>query len=139
MQRFWALLIDFLLLSAVFFPVTKLIKGVWIMTASDHLWSYGMLVTDPLCVAFLFVIICYFVLLEGLAGATAGKALVGLRVIRSEGGKPGFGRSLGRNLLRAVDALPVFNILGVMLIVKSEENARLGDRVAGTRVITGSS
>ena len=133
--RFAALLLDFLLLSAVFFPVTRWVKGVWLMMPSDHRWSIGWLVSDPLCVAFFVVIILYFCLLEGLAGATPGKWALGLQVIGSGGGRPGLGRGLARNFLRLVDGLPALNILGVVLIATSPEKARFGDRVAGTRVI----
>ncbi|MDD5426442.1 MAG: RDD family protein [candidate division Zixibacteria bacterium] len=134
-QRFLALIIDFLLLSMVFFPITRIVKGVWIMSSEDHRWDYGWLVTDPLCMVYLIVIVIYFVVLEGVLGATAGKGLMHLRVIRREGGYPGLKRALVRNLLRIVDALPAFNILGVILILLSTEKARFGDRVAGTRVL----
>ena len=133
--RFAALVLDFLLLSAVFFPVTRLVKGVWLMQPGDHRWISGWFVSDPLCVVFLAVIFLYFSLLEGLAGATFGKWMLGLRVVRPGGGRPGFGRGVVRNLLRLVDALPMLNILGVILIVTSQERARFGDRVAKTRVV----
>ncbi len=122
-RRCVALTADFLLLSLLFFPVTKLVKGVWVMTSANHLWGYGWLVTDPLCLAFLMVIVLYFVLLEGGFGATLGKKLLHLRVVRLDGSKSGLGPALVRNLLRAVDALPAFNILGVFLILKSNEPA----------------
>lgn len=134
-SRILALALDFLLLALVFFPVTRLVKGVWLMTSSEHLWSYGWFITDPLCLAFLGVIVLYFILLEGLWGATPGKRLLGLRVIDIAGNKPGLGRGLARNLMRAVDALPIFSILGMVLIATSTEHTRLGDRVAGTRVV----
>jgi len=133
--RFYALVIDFVLLSLVFFPVTKLVKGVWVMSSGEHAWSYGWFITDPLCLGFLAVILLYFILLEGLLGATAGKRLLGLRVVRFDGSPAGLDRAIARNLLRAVDALPAFNILGVILIVTSPEKARAGDRLAGTRVV----
>jgi uncharacterized RDD family membrane protein YckC len=132
--RFLALFIDFLLFCAVFFPVTRLVKGVWIMSAADHLWNDGLFITDPLCLAFLGVMVLYFILLEGLVGATLGKKIVGLRVRGVGGGKPGLVKSLIRNILRIVDGLPALNILGVILIITSEERARFGDRIAGTRV-----
>jgi len=134
-KRFAALLIDFLIFCALFFPVTRIIKGVWIMSASEHQWSYGWFITDPLCLIFLGIMVLYFILLEGLFGATIGKKLLGIRVIGSDGSKPGIWRSFLRNILRAVDSLPVLNILGVFLIVQSPEKARFGDRAAGTRVI----
>jgi len=60
---------------------------------------------------------------------------MGLRVIGTDGHLPGTWKSLLRNALRVVDSLPTLNILGVILIQRSEERARCGDRVAGTRVI----
>lgn len=133
--RFLALLCDGLIFCLLFFPVTRLAKGVWLMSRSDHLWGYGWLVTDPLCLTFLFVMFAYFVLLEGLAGVTLGKRLLGIRVIRTDGARPGLGRGLVRNLLRLIDGLPAFSLLGIYLILTSIERARLGDRAAGTRVV----
>jgi hypothetical protein len=54
-----------------------------------------------------------------------------LLVERAGGGVPG----LMKGLLRIVDGLPAFNILGIVLILTSAERARFGDRVADTRVI----
>lgn len=134
-RRFSALVLDFVVLSLVFFPVTRAVKGVWVMSPQDHAWGYGWFITDPLCLTYLAVIFLYFVLLEGAFGATLGKRLLSLCVVRPDGGSPGLVRALIRNLLRAVDALPAFNILGVILIATSPEKIRVGDRAAGTRVI----
>jgi len=134
-RRFLALVIDTLLFCAIFFPITRLIKGVWLMNAADHRWAYGWFITDPLCLAFLAIMFAYFVSLEGWAGKTLGKWAVGLRVVGVDGRTPGLGRGLARNLLRAVDTLPALNLLGVVLILCSPERARFGDRAAGTRVI----
>lgn len=133
--RFWALVVDGLLFCAVFFPVTRLLKGVWFMSAADHRWVSGLFITDPLCVAFLVVMLLYFVLLEAWAGATLGKWLLSIRVVDKGGGRPGLARSAIRNVLRLLDGLPAFNIVGVILIWRSSERARFGDRVAGTRVV----
>ncbi len=134
--RFWALFIDFLFLSLIFFPITQLVKGAWIMTSADHTWSYGWFVTDPLCLIFLITIFAYFVYTEGIHGATLGKKLLGLHVIGVDATTCGLKRAFIRNLLRIVDALPVLNIPGVVLIFNSPEKARFGDRVAGTRVVS---
>lgn len=135
LPRFIALFVDFLLFCAVFFPVTRLVKGSWLLSAADHRWNYGLFITDPLCIAFLVIMFLYFVFLEGLIGVTLGKWIAGLRVERLGGGKPGLIKGLLRNALRIVDGLPALNILGIFLILTSEERARYGDRVAGTRVI----
>lgn len=133
--RFLALVIDLALFTMFFLPITRLVKGVWIMGAADHRWAWGLFITDPLCLAFLAVMFLYFVVLEGLVGATLGKRLLGLRVIKEDGGKPGLPKSTARNLLRLVDGLPALNLVGVVLILRSAERARFGDRVAGTRVV----
>ncbi|MFP3897008.1 MAG: RDD family protein [Anaerolineales bacterium] len=134
-RRFWALVIDGLLFCTIFFPVTRVVKGVWLMSTTDHRWADGLFITDPLCLSFLALMVLYFVLLEGLSGATLGKWALGLRVMRTDGGKPGLVRSAARNLLRLIDGLPAFNIVGIVLILRSPEKARFGDRVASTRVI----
>ena len=113
--RFLALLVDFFLFCAVFFPVTRIIKGVWIMSATDHRWSYGLFITDPICIVFLVVMVLYFVVLEGQLGATLGKWIVGLRVEQTGGMKPGLIKGFVRNALRLVDGLPAFSILGIVL------------------------
>lgn len=133
--RFWALVIDMVALSAVFFPVTRIVKGVWLMQPTDHLWGYGWIVTDPLCLIFLAVIFVYFVVSEGMFSATIGKRIMGLRVTREDGKSISLGQAVTRNLLRFVDGLPALNIVGVVLIIRSPERARFGDRVAGTRVV----
>ena len=134
-ERFLALLIDGLLFCACFFPVTRIVKGVWLMSPQDHNWSRGWFISDPLCLTFLVCMGLYFVLLEGWLGATVGKWVLGLRVIGLDGGRAGLWKGMVRNVLRLVDGLPAFNLLGVILIQRSRERARFGDRIAGTRVI----
>jgi uncharacterized RDD family membrane protein YckC len=78
----------------------------------------------------------YDVAFEVLAGGrTLGKRWSGLRVIR-EGGQPiGFLASTTRNLLRIVDWLPSGYLIGIIAILVSGKNQRLGDIVAGTIVV----
>ena len=133
--RFAALAVDGLLFCIFFFPITRLVKGVWLMSPDDHRWTAGWFIFDPLCLVFLIVMFVYFAVLEGSCGATLGKWVLRLRVIQTGGGRPGIGRGLVRNILRLVDGLPALCILGIVLIVTSAERARFGDRVAGTRVI----
>ncbi len=133
--RALALVADGVLFILIFFPVTRLVKGVWLMKTSDHLWGYGWLITDPICITFLIVIALYFILLEGSVGTTLGKYLTGLRVVQPNGTKPGMKKAVIRNILRLIDGLPFMSLLGAVLILASPERTRLGDRVAGTRVI----
>ncbi len=133
--RIAALAVDLGVFCAVFFPITRLVKGTWLMTSSDHMWSYGWFITDPICLTFLGIIFVYFVVLEGTFGVTVGKRVVGIKVVDLSGGRPGLQKSFVRNILRLVDALPVMSILRAVLILPSLERTRVGDRVAKTRVV----
>jgi len=133
--RLAAIVVDVLFLSAMFFPTTRIVKGVWVMSSSDHRWAGGLFVTDPLCLVFLVVMFLYFVLFEGLVGATPGKRVLGLRVVRADGTTAGLTRAFLRNVLRVVDSLPALGVLAAILISTSPERARFGDRAAETRVI----
>src|SRR5262249_54977723 len=72
----------------------------------------------------------YFVVTEATLGATVGKLLVGLRVLRADGGRVGWGASLVRNALRLID-LSFAGLVGAALMWLSPWRQRLGDRVAG--------
>ena len=78
----------------------------------------------------------YDVLFEVLAsGRTPGKRLNGLRVVRSEGAPVGFLTSTVRNVLRLVDILPGSYLVGMVAILVTRRNQRLGDLAADTVVI----
>ena len=82
------------------------------------------------------IIWAYFILLEWLwNGQTLGKRAYGLRVISGDGSPAGFIAVFVRNLIRVVDFLPVFYGLGLLLIVLTPKNQRLGDLAAGTYVV----
>mgnify|MGYP006295734239 FL=1 len=130
-RRGVALILDFVFLSAFFFPVTYLYSGEWIMGPEEHLWGF----TDPLCILFLVIILAYFVLAEAYAGRTVGKRIVGIKVADAAGNTIGLKRSLARNLLRIIDGLPALYIVGAILIARSPHNQRFGDRVAHSYVV----
>lgn len=78
----------------------------------------------------------YPVLFEVLSqGATPGKKVMRLRVIRDNGAPVDWHASMIRNLLRAVDMLPLTYGVGLFAMLLSQDFKRLGDQVAGTLVI----
>ena len=68
-------------------------------------------------------------------GETPGKRMFGLRVLNDNGTPVGWGASLVRNLLRAVDFLPSFYCFGLVSMLVSRDFKRLGDLAAGTVVV----
>jgi uncharacterized RDD family membrane protein YckC len=84
-----------------------------------------------------FVVIWgYFAFFETIwQGQSPGKRWTGLRVIQ-EGGYPiGFSQAAIRNIVRIIDFLPLFYIIGAVVMLIDSRSRRLGDLVAGTIVV----
>lgn len=78
----------------------------------------------------------YFTLFEGLwNGQTPGKRSQRLRVVRADGHPAGWPQYVIRNLVRVVDFLPVYYMLGVLVMLITKRSQRLGDLAAGTIVV----
>lgn len=68
-------------------------------------------------------------------GQTLGKRVLRLRVIDVQGLSLHFSQIVVRNLLRFVDMLPMFYLLGGVVSVLNRHNQRLGDIAANTAVV----
>jgi len=88
-------------------------------------------------------ILAYFVISVGYSiamewywrGQTIGKRLLCLRVMDEQGLRLQFSQVVIRNLVRAVDSLPAFYMVGGMVCLISRQAQRLGDLAANTIVI----
>lgn len=80
--------------------------------------------------------LAYFIVPEALWGATPAKFMLGMRVVNeADGGKIDWVKSIVRNLVRIVDALPALYLVGFLVALYSPTNQRLGDQVAKTIVV----
>ncbi|HSF41282.1 MAG TPA: RDD family protein [Thermoanaerobaculia bacterium] len=104
---------------------------VWLI-----LWVLLFAERGPWAIALLLIV---FFLLEwgyfagqeiAMGGRTLGKKALKLRVLTAEGGTPGPGALLARNLVRSLDIL-----FGIPLLALDPLSRRLGDRLAGTIVV----
>lgn len=78
----------------------------------------------------------YFSLFEAFwNGQTPGKRLLKIRVIKDSGRQITLFEALARNLIRVIDMLPTFYLVGVVSMICNREQKRLGDLVAGTIVV----
>ena len=78
------------------------------------------------------------VLVQALTGASVGKLITGLRVVREDGNKAGPGWILLRWVLLFVDAFCCF-LPGAVMVFSTKGHRRLGDMAAGTYVVARSS
>jgi uncharacterized RDD family membrane protein YckC len=125
-SRFIAVLVDFAI------QILLLIALSIVLTTAG---SSGFAQAALSILGFL-VVFGYDVAFEVLnAGRTPGKMATGLRVLRRNGRPVDFVTSAVRNILRLVDFLPVFYVLGAVMIVVSRLHQRLGDLAAGTIVV----
>jgi len=125
--RFVATLIDTAILLPVFYALAAVTGGT---TAG------GFELTGVPFIIGLAIGIGYYVAFEALRGATVGKMVVGLRVVKADGSAIGWPESAIRNVLRIIDGL-FFYLIAAIFVWTSEKRKRLGDRVAGTVVVRG--
>lgn len=99
-----------------------------VLQIGDSVYEAGG-ATFLLDVAFVFV--C-FGIAAGITGATIGKALVGIRVVREDGSIVGIPKSLLRWLCFFVDIF----FVGIILASTTRGHRRLGDMAAHSYVVT---
>jgi uncharacterized RDD family membrane protein YckC len=108
-----------------------LAKGLGVLNVLSEDISKGLLV-----VAYFVVSTGYHIVLEWFwRGQTLGKRLFKLRVADAEGLRLGFYQVVMRNLVRFVDQLPAFYLVGGAACLVNRHAQRLGDLAAGTVVI----
>ena len=117
-RRFVALLIDGVLLGIVNGIIFLLLRSVPALAE----------------VVVTLISILYIFAMEATQGATLGKMVLGLRVVRVDGSPIGWSESIIRNLLRVIDGIGAY-LVGAILIWTSPQKQRLGDRVAKTVVV----
>jgi uncharacterized RDD family membrane protein YckC len=70
-----------------------------------------------------------------MRGRTPGKRRAGVRIVTRNGDTPGSGALLLRNVLRLVDCLPVFYVVGLASCFLTRQRLRIGDLAAGTVLV----
>jgi uncharacterized RDD family membrane protein YckC len=129
-QRIVAALIDFIPMIGLF--------ALMVAAFGDVNSGGGQFSVDlsggPLILC-LVLSLAYYVVLEALTGRTVGKMIMGLEVVSLDGEPYGLTACLIRNVLRIVDVLPVFYLVGLICVAATSKKQRLGDLAAGTVVV----
>jgi uncharacterized RDD family membrane protein YckC len=138
-SRFMGLAVDTLLQVLLYFAAFFALLGIEKYAPALPAWlawlpaSWG----PALLILFLFCVYWgYFAFFEVIwKGQTPGKKLAGIRVIKDSGRALNVYEVIGRNLLRAVDWLPSMYIAGIVSMMVSRRNQRLGDHLVGSIVV----
>lgn len=135
-SRFVAAIVDQLIRWAIILAVMFAL-AVGTGTGGPDRPDAGVGTAVAVFVAVLFLVqFVYDVAFETFAsGRTPGKRWTGLRVVKVSGAPVGFLTSAVRNLLRLVDVLPGVYAVGMVAVLASRHNQRLGDMAAGTLVV----
>ncbi|MEA2655664.1 MAG: hypothetical protein QOI23_1029 [Chloroflexota bacterium] len=139
LDRFLAMVLDLIVVGILSFIVNN-VYGVTQVTSGAPLTggATSAYFTTTTSVAWPWLVLlwlAYFIVPEYLFGASLGKMVRGLCVVRVDGGPVSVGSILARNVLRLVDALPALYLVGGALVLGTGSSQRLGDMVAGTTVI----
>jgi uncharacterized RDD family membrane protein YckC len=128
MSRFLAWLIDL-------FVVMMLASILGVVFALLHFISFGLAEAASLLIQFILMI-GYGIYCEWFwRGQTLGKRMMRLRVVDAQGLRLKFSQVVIRNLLRFVDMLPLFYLVGGIACAVSRRAQRLGDLAANTIVV----
>jgi uncharacterized RDD family membrane protein YckC len=135
-MRIGAALIDLLIMTVLAIVVSASVGRLSVTDASDGATGVGF--SSELggrgLMVFIALVLIYHFVLEAVTGRTVGKMLVGLRVTRPDGGRPSAGAIALRTVLRLLDGLPTFYLIGLITMLVSDRNQRLGDMAAKTVV-----
>lgn len=115
--RFLALLIDSVIIAVIGGVLGSLADSTTVATAIS-----------------VIIMFAYFIIFEALRGATPGKMLFKLHVVRTDGAPISWQESFIRNLLRIIDGLFVY-LVAAIFVWTSPLRQRLGDRAANTVVV----
>jgi uncharacterized RDD family membrane protein YckC len=77
----------------------------------------------------------YYAVPEWRFGASLGKRVAELRVVRLDARPISLWQAVARTILRVIDLLPVLYLLGAASVAATRRHQRIGDLVARTRVV----
>ena len=112
----------------IFYKILHL--GVFLSSLDN--WS-----SATIMIILLFPTIIYTLLLESLMeGQTFGKKILNIKVVKIDGYQADFSDYLMRWFFRLVDIWSNSGVIGLVSVIVSKNNQRLGDMVSGCSVIT---
>ena len=130
-SRFTAALIDYAIQGAILVALLLVLVYAVGLDPSGGGFSVAIFIVSSF-----ILFIGYDVAFEVLnSGRTPGKRSNGLRVVLESGAPVTFASSAVRNVMRIIDILPGWYLVGITSILITGRNQRLGDLAGGTLVV----
>lgn len=129
LMRFFAWGIDFLVILAITLFLQQFVFRYLFVISEDLSNALYIFLTSAMYLGYAGCLEWFW------HGQTLGKRLLGLRVMDRQGLHLQPSQVVMRNLLRVIDSLPLFYLVGGLASFLSPLYQRLGDRVANTVVI----
>ena len=127
-SRFTAMLIDQILISLTLLALSV---AVALFSGATAVVVFALATLGWFLTQFGYFIL--FVVLD--QGRSVGKRLLSIRVVRCDGSGIGFLASAIRNVLRIIDSIPGAYLVGIIAVLASKRQQRLGDLAADTVVV----
>ncbi|MBI2685150.1 MAG: RDD family protein [Acidobacteria bacterium] len=127
-SRLLALWID---LAVVMVAGAMIQRALGVLAAVSADAAQGLMTVMYFVVSLLYGILCEWL----WQGQTVGKRMMGIRVMDRDGLPIHVSQIVVRNLLRPVDMLPMFYLVGGMVALASRYGQRVGDKAANTVVV----
>ena len=129
------------------FVIDMLIKGAYLLVlylVFFRLFNFGVIIDSldnwsaaAIIIIITFPIYIYTLVCESLMeGQTFGKKLTKIKVVKIDGFQASFGDYLMRWFFRLIDVFSNSGVVGLISMIVSKNNQRLGDMVSGTAVIS---
>jgi uncharacterized RDD family membrane protein YckC len=134
-SRLIAGIIDFVITLAIALVFFLIVTGRSFRSLSTP-WS---LLGQPLSLVLFGLLsavwIVYYTYFEGSSGQTLGKKFMNIKVVSETGFRCSMRQALARNILRILDFLPAYYIIGLISLISTKGKKRLGDILAKTVVV----
>ncbi len=134
-DRIIAVIIDTILISVVSLVI---FIPLWLLGGRffGFFGSFAFVFFGPIALLSWLLWLLYFTYFESTTGQTLGKQLMSIRVVDETTLQHlDFARSLVRNILRIIDWLPFFYLIGFILIATNPKKQRIGDMAARSIVV----
>lgn len=125
-ERLLALAIDYFLIGLYVISTATLISEMNLPSGFTTIFFLTIIYLPILLYSFLFEIFNH--------GQSPGKKILNIRVVKMDGSTPSISAYLLRWLLFPID-VPITGGLGLLVVLLTKNNQRLGDLAAGTMVI----